>query len=195
MSQTFSGYENHGPGGHPLEVFNCFPYYSGMEKIAAYWIKKLALEPHPEGGYYRETYRSTESIPRAGLPNRFSAERNFSTAIYFLLESHHRSHFHRIKSDELWHYHAGGPLAIYIIESSQLTVKVLGPDPDKNESLQHFVPANCWFGAMCLDNNSYTLAGCTVAPGFDFADFELADRSDLLRTFPAHSDIITALTT
>jgi len=162
-------------------------------KTAEYWIKHLNLKTHPEGGFFAETYRSTEQIPRDGLPSRFAGDRSFSTAIYFLLRSQDRSMFHRIKSDELWHYHAGSALNIYIV-AKQLQVLTLGPDLEKGESLQLVVPANCWFGARVVQPDSYTLAGCTVAPGFDFTDFELAQRESLLQTFPGHSDIIQELT-
>jgi predicted cupin superfamily sugar epimerase len=145
-------------------------------KTPEYWIRHLALLPHPEGGFYKETYRASESVSAAGLPARFGAARNFSTAIYFLLRSHDRSLFHRIKSDELWHYHAGGSLCIYILTDAGVITHTLGPDIENGESLQIVVPANCWFGAKVAIENSYTLSGCTVAPGFDFADFELADR-------------------
>ncbi|HEY9049045.1 MAG TPA: cupin domain-containing protein [Ohtaekwangia sp.] len=163
-------------------------------KPASYWIDHLQLLPHPEGGFYKETYRAAELISAAGLPTRFTAPRNFSTAIYFLLRSHDRSVFHRIKSDELWHYHAGASLTIYILKDGGLKTFVLGADLEKGESLQVVVPANCWFGAKVNEENSYTLSGCTVAPGFDFADFELADRNTLLKTFPACSNIIELLT-
>src|SRR4051794_15083881 len=105
-------------------------------QTAEYWIKYLDLKAHPEGGFYRETYRSNEKISAAGLPARFPDERNFSTAIYFLLRSHDRSMFHRIKSDELWHFHAGGSLSIYVLSSNGLTIHKLGADIAKGESLQ-----------------------------------------------------------
>jgi predicted cupin superfamily sugar epimerase len=162
---------------------------------AAYWIEKLNLLPHPEGGYYRETYRSTETIPAGGLPNRFAGARNFSTAIYFLLRSHDRSLFHRIKSDELWHYYAGSPLSLYVLNDHGLTRHRLGADPENGESLQVTIPAGSWFGALVDENESFTLSGCTVAPGFDFSDFEFGDRASLLKTFPAHQHIIEKLTT
>jgi len=161
---------------------------------ADYWIQNLKLQPHPEGGFYKETYRSPENIPGSGLPDRFKGDRSFSTAIYFLLRSEDRSLFHRIKSDELWHYHAGSALSISVLDDRGLTVYTLGPDLEKGESLQIVIPAGCWFGAKVDRENSYTLSGCTVAPGFDFQDFELADRSTLFKTFPAHHSIIEKLT-
>lgn len=159
-----------------------------------YWIDKLGLLPHPEGGFYKETYRAHEIINHSGLPTRFPAARNFSTAIYFLLRSQDKSNFHRIKSDELWHFHEGSPLHIYVLQNGKINIKKLGSDIDAGETLQVVIPANCWFGAKLESLVGYTLASCTVAPGFDFNDFELADRHQLLQEFPQHSDIITALT-
>lgn len=163
-------------------------------QTADYWIKHLQLTEHPEGGFYRETYRSGEVIPVAGLPCRFSGERNFSTAIYFLLRSNDRSMFHRIQSDELWHFHAGSSLSIFVLSREGITVHKLGMDVVNGESLQVVIPAGCWFGAKVNKRDTYTLAGCTVAPGFDFKDFELASREELLKSFPAHRDIIELLT-
>jgi uncharacterized protein len=161
---------------------------------AEFWIEHLQLKAHPEGGFYKETYRSQEVIASAGLPARFGVDRNFSTAIYFLLRSQDRSVFHRIKSDELWHYHAGTALAIYVLEARALTVHKLGPEAGKGESLQVVIPANCWFGAKVEQPGSYTLSGCTVAPGFDFQDFELAERKTLKEEFPGFEEIIELLT-
>ena len=163
-------------------------------RAAEYWIRHLGLGAHPEGGFYKETYRSQELISSGGLPGRFTGARNFSTAIYFLLRSEDRSLFHRIKSDELWHYHAGGSLSIYVLQKQGLAVHVLGPDVEKGESLQIVVPANCWFGAKVNEPDNYTLAGCTVAPGFDFADFEMAERKTLLQEYPEHRNVIELLT-
>ncbi|HEY8936822.1 MAG TPA: cupin domain-containing protein [Cyclobacteriaceae bacterium] len=159
-----------------------------------YWIEQLALLPHPEGGYYKETYRSREEINSELLPKRFSGSRNFSTAIYFLLPSEGRSLFHRIKSDELWHFHKGSSLFIYVLSDSGIKIHVLGDNPVKGESLQVVIPANTWFGAKVNESDSYTLAGCTVAPGFDFNDFELASRDELLNEFPALKEVIIQLT-
>jgi predicted cupin superfamily sugar epimerase len=163
-------------------------------KDAQYWIDHLQLNPHPEGGFYRETYRASETIPASVLPTRFGGSRNFSTAIYFLLRSQDRSMFHRIQSDELWHYHAGSSLTIYVLQKQQLITHKLGPDVDKGDTLQIVIPAGCWFGAKAEQPETYTLSGCTVAPGFDFQDFELADRKKLMNEFPAYSKVIEMLT-
>lgn len=163
-------------------------------KSAEYWIENLGLIAHPEGGFYKETYRSTENIPKEGLPSRFSDKRNFSTSIYFLLRSQDRSLFHRIKSDELWHFHQGSSLTPYVLQEGNLQLEKLGTNPDAGESLQIIIPANCWFGAHVNEENSFVLAGCTVAPGFDFNDFEMAAREDLLRAHPTYQKEIIKLT-
>jgi predicted cupin superfamily sugar epimerase len=163
-------------------------------KSAEYWIVHLQLKKHPEGGFYKETYRATECIPKNGLPSRFQGERNFSTAIYFLLQSIDRSMFHRIKSDELWHFHAGSSLSIFVLNEIGLTIHKLGNDLENGESPQVTIPANCWFGATVNMKDNYTLASCTVAPGFDFQDFELADKATLLTLFPGNEEIIEQLT-
>jgi uncharacterized protein len=163
-------------------------------KPAQFWIDHLQLATHPEGGFYKETYRATETISADGLPSRFRGERNFSTAIYFLLRSQDRSVFHKIKSDELWHFHAGTTLAIYVLHEKRLTIHQLGPDVDRGESLQVVIPANTWFGAKVIQPDSYTLSGCTVSPGFDFQDFAMADRNQLLSEFPNFKKEIEMLT-
>ncbi len=159
-----------------------------------YWINHLNLLPHPEGGYYKEMYRSSELVSSSALPDRFEGDRNFSTAIYFLLRSEDRSVFHRIKSDEVWHFYQGSTLLIYVLEQNELKIYRLGSNLEKGESLQVVIPANCWFGAHVEKQNSFALCGCTVAPGFDFRDFEMARQEDLLAAYPKQSEIILRLT-
>jgi len=158
-------------------------------KTVEYWIEKLKLEAHPEGGYFRETYRSDEWIAIDGLPDRFLGERSFSTAIYFLLTENIFSSLHRIQSDELWFFHAGSELTVQMITPrGDCRCLTIGPDGP----FQAVVPAQCWFGAEV--EKGYALVSCTVAPGFDFSDFELADRETLLKAFPQHRDLIVRLT-
>jgi uncharacterized protein len=157
-------------------------------------IKQLNLIKHPEGGYYRETYRSPLTVGKNSLPDVFSGARSICTAIFFLLPSNERSLFHRIKSDELWHFHSGCSLSIYIIHDNQFLVQKLGPNHNDGESFQLIIPAMSWFGALCNEEDSHTLSTCTVSPGFDFADFELAERSHLLAIFPEYREIIVRLT-
>lgn len=162
---------------------------------ASTWIRALQLRPHPEGGYFRETYRAAESIPRRALPARFPGPRAFSTAIYFLLRAGQVSRLHRIRSDETWHFHAGAPLIIHLLTpDGRYRALRLGVRPDRGEHPQAVVPAGAWFGAVLAPRGRYALVGCTVAPGFDFADFALADRADLTRRFPRHRRLIEALT-
>ena len=162
---------------------------------AQYWIDTLKLEPHPEGGYYRQTYRSQLTIPRSALPQPFRGDRSASTAIYFLLRDEDFSAFHRLASDEMWHFYAGGPLSVYVIdESGQHCELKLGPNPERCEAFQAVVPAGCWFASCLSQPDTFALVGCTVAPGFDFSDFVMADRSSLMAAYPQYSSLIRRLT-
>lgn len=172
-------------------------------KNASYWVTAFDLKPHPEGGFFAETYRAAETIPQSALSTRFPGDRSFSTAIYFLLESHHTSVLHRIRADEVWHFYAGYALEVFVIDPlGVLTVIRLGNNPDRGEVFQATVPAGCWFGAKTAAVTEtvstagepvYALVGCTVAPGFDFADFELADPDALRTAFPQHTAVIDRL--
>ncbi|MCW5910218.1 MAG: cupin domain-containing protein [Cyclobacteriaceae bacterium] len=163
-------------------------------KPVDYWVHQLGLFPHPEGGFYKEVYRAVEKIPAGALSKQFTAERSISTSIYYLLRSQDRSAFHRIKSDEIWHFYAGTTVLIYVLNDPGLSVLRLGADPERGDSLQVVIRANQWFGAVIEQSGSYALCGCTVAPGFDFADFEMANREELLRTYAEHAEIIHRLT-
>jgi uncharacterized protein len=166
-----------------------------MIRSAEYWIDKLQLLPHPEGGYFKETYRSDESILKENLPEGFSGVRNFSTAIFYLLQNEQCSKLHRIKSDEMWHFYDGSGLKIFVInDNKNLSERKLGLNIDKGELPQVVVEAGKWFGAQVNKSNTYCLAGCTVSPGFDFDDFELGERKNLLKLFPDYQDIIIQLT-
>ncbi|MDX8339670.1 cupin domain-containing protein [Draconibacterium sp. IB214405] len=160
---------------------------------AAYWIKKLNLQQHPEGGWFKEIYRSGDVIPSEALPENFSGERNCSTSIYYLLEKENVSSFHRIKSDEVWHYYAGSSaIEILYLHNGALLSQKLGSDFDAGEQFQFVVPKNTWFAARLTDSNGYALVGCTVSPGFNFDDFELADDS-LAQDFPYFAEEIKKL--
>lgn len=162
---------------------------------AEYWIRTLNLQPHPEGGFYRETYRASDVISGAALPARFGGDRACSTAIYFLLRGGEFSALHRLKSDEIWHFYAGAPLSIHALSSNDgYEVAQLGPDPDCGQAPQIVVAAGLWLGACVEKAAPYSLVGCTVAPGFDFADFELGRRDELLATFSEHADVVHFLT-
>ena len=164
-------------------------------KNAEYWIEKLDLLPHPEGGHFRETYRAGEVIVKDALPKRFKGDRVFSTCIYYLLNRQEYSAFHAIKQDEIWHFYEGSSLTIHIIDpgGDYSTVK-LGRDLESGEAPQAVVRAGCWFAAAVNNIDGYALVGCTVAPGFDFADFEMADRNTMIERYPEHRDIIKKYT-
>jgi uncharacterized protein len=167
-----------------------------MGKVNAnFWINHLDLSPHPEGGYYREIFRSDEKIIQNCLPPGFLGSRSLYTSIYFLLKHNHVSHFHRIKSDEIWCFHSGNSLDIHIIDKEgNYVIKKLGLNPDENEMPQQIVSSGSWFGACLQNKNSYALVTCFVSPGFDFVDFELAKREELLKLYPNHKEIIKNLT-
>lgn len=157
-------------------------------KDANYWVKNLKMLQHPEGGYFKETYRSEGAF----IPDGFSGARNFATSIYFLLEKDNVSHFHRIKSDEIWYYHAGAPLTVYVIhQNGKLEEIKIGPNIENGEVLQAVVPANTIFGSTCTAD--FSLVGCMVAPGFDFNDFELFTTSELMGLYPKYEAVIGVL--
>jgi predicted cupin superfamily sugar epimerase len=136
----------------------------------AYYIEKLGLLPHPEGGYYSETFRSETSLNFPG----FDGSRKLSTSIYFLLEAPQVSSLHRIKSDEIWYYHDGGNLEIIELDENDVEhITLLGKDLEGGAVLQHVVKAGRWFGARLPQDSNFCLVGCQVSPGFDFRDFEL----------------------
>jgi predicted cupin superfamily sugar epimerase len=158
-------------------------------------IRSLNLTKHPEGGYYREIYRSNEFIPVEVLENRKNAKkpyRNISTSIYYLLVSSDVSLFHRIKSDEIWHFYQGSPLLLHILDEEKQEYRniTLG----KDLVFQVVVPKNVWFSAEILDKSSYSLIGCTVSPGFEFEDFEIAKSQDLISKFPQWENLIKKFT-
>jgi predicted cupin superfamily sugar epimerase len=166
-----------------------------MRPTADYWITKLQLTTHVEGGAFREVYRSAVTAPPSALPVIFNGERNICTSIYFLLQQHQFSAFHKISSDEIWHFYFGDALVIYEIdEEGFLTIHHLGNDPSKGQSFQCVVQAGNWFAAVVAPGGDYTLSGCTVSPGFDFADFVLADKEELSAKYPQHENLIRSLT-
>jgi predicted cupin superfamily sugar epimerase len=148
-------------------------------------INNFEMLKHPEGGYFKEVYRSTEIIPQHALPSRYAGERCFSTSIYFLLPGGAISRLHRLASDEVWHFYLGQPLELLQISPEGQGAKIyLGKDIVSGQKLQHVVPAGCWFGARPVEGSEFCFVGCTVAPGFDYADFELAHAEVLSGMFP-----------
>jgi len=149
----------------------------------------MNLVPHPEGGYYRETYRTGETT----MTSR-GKRRNLSTAIYYLLENDDKSHFHRLESDEMWFFHQGESMEIVLISDGQEKICFLGNDIDQGETPQVIIPAGTWFAAGIKGLQGYSLVSCTVSPGFDFSDFEMADREKLIAAYPDLQEVITAFT-
>lgn len=145
------------------------------------YIEQLNLLPHPEGGYYKETYRSSAEV----------GNRNLMTAIYFLITSENISRFHRIKSDEIWFFHDGSPLSVHTLSKEKgHKIQKVGLNLERGESPQLLVPANTIFGSSLDEPNAFSLVSCTVAPGFDFADFELFETDFLIAQFPGNEAVI-----
>jgi uncharacterized protein len=162
---------------------------------AGYWIDRLRLEPHPEGGYYRHAYRAELNIGGEALPPGFADSRPVATAIYFLLDGTNFSAFHRLCSDEMWHFYAGAAVVVHVIEENgKYSEILLGGGEDDEAVFQAVVKAGCWFASEVRDGKSWALVGCTVSPGFDFADFELGKRQELVLRFPQHANLIERLT-
>jgi uncharacterized protein len=162
---------------------------------AQYWIGKLSLKEHPEGGFYREVYRSEESIDGIHLKDKRQGSRNLATSIYFLLRSGEKSLFHRLKSDETWYYHYGTAIRLYCIDlQGDLKEVIIGPDNEKHERLQYTIPEGTIFGGLVVGMDTFCLAGCMVAPGFSFEDFQLLSREYMLEKYPKYKDIILRLT-
>ena len=154
---------------------------------ASFWIDHLNLQPHPEGGWFAETYRAEEAFATD------RGERSACTAIYFLLKAGEVSKFHRIASDELWHFHAGSPLRIHVLDASGHRTLALGSNPTEGQSFQAVVGGGTWFGAEVSSDEGFALVGCTVSPGFDFSDFEMAEREVLLDGWQEHRGLIERL--
>lgn len=152
-----------------------------MQKDANYYIQHLGLEPHPEGGHYKNTFASGESLQA----------RKLYTSIYFLIEEGNVSHLHRLKSDELWYYHGGSSLVVHVIdEEGNYVEHKVGLDIENGETPQVLVPKNSIFGSSVIEKGTFSLVGCMVAPGFDFEDFELFTQEELLEKYPQHEQII-----
>ena len=157
-----------------------------MKDRIAELIERFHLQAHPEGGFYSEEYRSEMELPQLG--------RSLMTSIYFLLPSEHVSHFHRIKSDELWFFHEGSPLTVHTLDENGHTEHHLGLDLREGQTPQLLVKANTIFGSSVNEVESYSFVSCVVAPGFDFRDFELFTSHELLQEFPDFKEIIERLT-
>lgn len=161
---------------------------TAMPQTAQYWIDHLNLQPHPEGGYYKEVFRSVNEVTRAGATDTKQA----CTSIYYLLEGADFSGFHRLASDELWYFHKGAPLHIHVIDNEGTnTIIELSDSP--TGSLQAVIPPNTWFAAEIPSATGFALVSCAVAPGFDFAEFEMAKKAGLLAQYPKHEILLDRL--
>lgn len=160
-----------------------------------YLINKLSLIKHPEGGYYKLTYKSTETVSVESMPTRFTIDHSYSTGIFYFLEKNDFSAFHRIKQDEMWHFYYGSPLNIHVIDNNEKYSCIkLGVNFENGEIPQAVVNAGYFFAAEVCDKKLYSLVGCTVSPGFEFEDFEMPDRATLIKQFPQHLKIIENFT-
>lgn len=158
--------------------------------------QRLGLEAHPcEGGYFRQTWKSEEEIPRAALPVRYGGARAAGTAIYYLIEPATFSEMHRLISDEVFHFYLGDPLEmLQLWPDGSSRVVVLGSDLAAGMQPQLVVPRNVWQGSRLVPGGSFALFGCTVSPGFDYADYETGKRAELSRDYPERAVLIEALT-
>ena len=158
-------------------------------------IQKLGLLPHPEGGYYKEMYRSEGVISNADLGSEYEGDRNYSTAIYFMLTSDTFSAFHKINQDEFWFFHSGDPVEFHTIkQNGEHSVIKIGNDIANGESPQHCVYGGDWFAAKVDGENGFALVSCTVSPGSGFRDFVLPSGEELIKEFPQHEKLIKEFT-
>lgn len=169
-----------------------------MATTAQYWIDRLQLTLLPEeGGLYKETYRSPMTYPQTALPKQYGGSRVAITDIYYLLHGTTFSAFHRLASDEIWHYHAGTTMLAHVIDAQgNYTKYMIGSVLERGETLRVTFPAGCWFAAEMQEKTSahFSLVSCVVAPGFEFQDFELGTRQQLLTQFPQHRSVIERMT-
>jgi len=155
---------------------------------AAHWIKRLMLQPHPEGGWYREVFRSDNQVIRLNE----QAAKQACTSIYYLLENDDFSGFHRIASDELWYFHKGAPLLIHVIDRDGFYSAHKLSDTSTG-SLSIVIKADLWFAAEIPSKMGFALVSCAVAPGFEFSEFEMADKEKLFERYPQHTALLTRL--
>ena len=155
---------------------------------AAYWINHLNLQPHPEGGFYKEVFRSGITVNKA----KSSDIRQACTSIYYLLEGEDYSGFHRLVSDEIWYFHKGSPLLIQVInEAGDYYSYELSDASTGNLSV--VIEAGLWFAAELPSKEGFTLVSCAVAPGFEFAEFEMAEQETMIKLYPQHAGLLNRL--
>ncbi|AKJ64438.1 cupin domain-containing protein [Kiritimatiella glycovorans] len=165
-----------------------------VDRDASFWIRELGMERHPEGGWFVRTYESCIRIDESALPEGFEGGRPAASSIYYLLGPGDYSAFHRLRGEELWQHRAGGALCLHRIDADGVYAPVrLGSGPESGSERQAVVPPGTWMAAECLEPSSCALVSCTVTPGFEYADFELADPESLAARFPAHAERIRRL--
>ncbi|MDA1043777.1 MAG: cupin domain-containing protein [Verrucomicrobia bacterium] len=165
-----------------------------MEKAQA-WIDRLGMVEHPEGGFFHENYRANESIPKSALPSRYRYDHSYSTAIYYLLAGADFSSFHLIASDEIWHFYDGATILVHLISANRgYTTHLLGVQLEEGDVPQLIIPKDTWMAAEMVDKSTFGFIGCTVAPGFDFSDCEMANAAKLVAQFPEREALIRRLT-
>jgi uncharacterized protein len=159
-------------------------------------IALLQLKPHPEeGGFFRETYRSADRLAAAHLPARYQGDRSASTAIYYLLTPTAISALHRVATDEVFHFYLGDPVRMLQLGPGKMARDIiLGPDVAAGQQLQVVVPRGVWQGSLLESGGRFALFGCTVAPGFEYADYEHGNQAELTAEFPEHAEMIRQLT-
>ncbi len=163
-------------------------------KSAQYWIEHLQMIPHPEGGYYLRPHISTESFIRKDIPGVYTSERKLWTSEYMLIEAMQKQSFHRVRSDEMWYYHAGAPLKVHVIDQDgHYQQAVLGLDISENQRPQYHIPKNS-IVALEGDLDLYSLIGVMISPGFDMDDFTLFSRDELVARHPQHKELIEQFT-
>ena len=171
-----------------------------MDDTVAEIVERFELQPHPEGGYFREVYRSSVEIEHPGVPASAPRSRRAGSLIYFLLGGTDFSAFHRVRwTDEIWHLYAGGPIELHMLTSSGAhSVHTIAANLDLAAEPTLVVPAGTWQAARlapsCPPDRAWAFGGCSVAPAFEFTDFEMPDRATLLEQYPQHADIIRMLT-
>lgn len=165
--------------------------HTALNKLARFWIKRLKLDKHPEGGCFTNTYTSDKKIDLRD----YDGVRYSCTAIYYLLTGNQFASFHIMKSDEIWHFYSGSSLTLHIIDTKGQMNKILvGPNFDEGERFQVIVKSGCWFAASINEKKSYSLVGCTVSPGFDYRDWKIGNRKKLSEKYPQHKRIIEKYT-
>ncbi|MEO0469687.1 MAG: cupin domain-containing protein [Bacteroidota bacterium] len=160
---------------------------------AADWISRLSLQPHPEGGYFGVVYTAPELYQPGHLPTRYQHPHPAHSSIYFLVTEAGFSAFHKLQTDEVWHFYAGSGLRIHLLNHGEKhRTLLLGDAFEQGYQFQQIVPRGNWFAAET--EGAYSLIGCTLGPGFIFEDFELGKKHSLVQQFPQHADLITRLT-